>query len=254
MISSKIACVIPARYSSTRLPGKPLIEIEGLPLVMWAYNSAIKSKVFDEVLIATDDYRIKECAESHGGNAIMTYELHNSGTDRVCEALKNINCSHVINLQGDEPIISTHLLKEMVSKTIELDDKSILTAATQATEEEMSDPSSVKVVLNKNKEALHFSRSSLQFSQNEIFYRGYKHLGIYGFSKESLNRFCSYPMGRLEAIEKIELLRALENSMNIKCIITSEKSIGIDTEKDLKQFRKSIKTMSGDLTCHYQVQ
>lgn len=237
MSKDRIVCIIPARYNSTRLPGKPLIEIDGLPLVMWAYNNAVKSCAFDDVFIATDDYRIKECSERYNAKVIMTYKDHDSGTDRVNEAVENINCSHIVNLQGDEPIISSSLLNDIAQKTRSINNTSIVTAATTATELELHDTSSVKVALNKNKDAIYFSRSPIPFSRNETIRKNYKHLGIYGFSKESLKFFCSKPLGKLERIQKIELLRALENKMNINCIITKEPSIGIDTENDLNLFK-----------------
>lgn len=250
LAKDRIVCIIPARYNSTRLPGKPLIEIDGLPLIMWAYNNAYKSNVFDDVIVATDDYRIKECVEKHNGKAILTFQQHLSGTDRVNEVIQDIDCSFIVNLQGDEPIISSDLLNKIAQKTKNIDNNSIVTAAVEATALETYDPSCVKVVLNKHKNAIFFSRSPISLSQDTQHSKRYKHLGIYGFTKESLNYFCSKPLGELEKIEKIELLRALENNMNINCIITEEASIGIDTENDLKLFKDLLKKSFEGETCH----
>lgn len=240
MALNRIACIIPARFNSSRLPGKPLIKIKGLPLVMWAYNQALAAKVFDEVIVATDDYRIKDTVEECGGSAVITYGAHDSGTDRVNEAAKSLNCSHIVNLQGDEPLISTELLKQICQSTFNCDDNTIITAVSQTSGEDVDEPSNVKVVLDKNNNALYFSRQAIPYSTNNDIKFMYKHIGIYGFSVESLNRFCCYSTGYLENIEKIELLRALENNIKVNCIITKEDSIGIDTEKDLQMLKKQI--------------
>lgn len=240
MSSNRIACIIPARYNSTRLPGKPLLTINGLPLIMWVYHRAFETQIFDEIIVATDDCRIKEIVNKYGGNAILTFGTHETGTDRVNEAAQILNCSHIVNLQGDEPLIPKSLLKQICQVTLNSNNNTIITAATKILNTEINDSSNVKVVLNKNKKVLNFSRKKIPNLQCHFDNSNFKHIGIYGFSIESLQSFCSFPRGPLEKSENIELLRALENNLIVDCIITEESSIGIDTEKDLIKFRNLV--------------
>lgn len=235
-----IACIIPARYGSTRLPGKPLLEINGLPLVMWVYRCAEKAGVFDRIVVATDDRRIAGVVESHGGEAVMTAAGHRRGTDRVFEAAQRIPCGYVVNLQGDEPKIPAALLARFAAGTRALDDNSLLTVVSHATIKEIANPNVVKAVLDAEARALYFSRSPIPYSRDsggpETFLR---HVGIYGFTRESLRRYCSFPEGYLERIESLEQLRALEQGMRINCLVHDFESVGIDTPEDLAAFRGS---------------
>jgi 3-deoxy-D-manno-octulosonate cytidylyltransferase len=235
----RILCVIPARYGSTRLPGKPLAEIKGIPLVMWAYNCAKDAGVFDKIIIATDDERIVQAVEKHGGCAMMTSPNHRRGTERVLEVVKNEPCDFVVNLQGDEPETPAEVLKTFVSHLISIDDNSLLTIASHATITETGNPHVVKVVLNTAGDALYFSRSCIPFEREKAVGSGVflKHKGIYGFSRGSLEKFCGYPEGELERRESLEQLRALEYGMRIKCIISDFDSVGIDTPEDFAAFR-----------------
>jgi 3-deoxy-manno-octulosonate cytidylyltransferase (CMP-KDO synthetase) len=237
-----ILCVIPARYASTRLPGKPLLLFKGIPLVMWAYNAAKKANVFDIICVATDDKRIHETVMKYGGISYLTSFKHKSGTDRVFEVSKNFSYKYIVNIQGDEPIVSKSLLKNICKKIKLCDDNSLITCVYNAKINEINNPNVVKVVFNNKKEALYFSRSTIPYfrdkSLNEKIY--YIHRGIYGFTAESLKRFCSFKEGKLESFERLEQLRALENGMKIICITTKEKGFGIDTKEDAEEFKKMI--------------
>ena len=235
-----ILCVIPARYGSTRLPGKPLAEINGLPLVMWAYNSAGDSGVFDKVIVATDDARISDAVTKHGGRAVMTSPDHARGTDRIYEVARNEKCGFVVNLQGDEPQVPNDVLRRFADcLKKECDDNTLLTMASHATISETGNPNAVKVVLNAAGDALYFSRSPIPYDTGKNGAGGafLKHKGMYGFTKGGLRRYCSFPEGELERRESLEQLRALEHGMKIRCIVIDFESSGIDTPEDLAAFR-----------------
>jgi 3-deoxy-manno-octulosonate cytidylyltransferase (CMP-KDO synthetase) len=232
--------VIPARYASSRLPGKPLIAIKGLPLVMWAYRRARDSDAFDRVIVATDDQRILDAVRAYGGEAVMTSTAHRSGTDRVLEAVSGVNAQHIVNLQGDEPEVPVKLLRDFAESLNNLDDKSLLTCVSNATIEEASNPDVVKAVLAADGRALYFSRAAIPFDRDGEDCRRYKHIGIYGFTRASLERFCGLGPGALEQAEKLEQLRALEANMTIRCLIRRYDAIGIDTPRDLELFRRRV--------------
>jgi 3-deoxy-manno-octulosonate cytidylyltransferase (CMP-KDO synthetase) len=232
----RILCVIPARFGSTRLPGKPLKEIAGVPLIVHVYKNAAASDAFNEICVATDDERIAAAVRKAGGRAEMTASTHVSGTDRVFEASKRFSCSHVVNIQGDEPRIPAVLLKNFSAALAQIDDNSLLTIVSHATIEEKSDPNVVKAVLGRDNNALYFSRAPIPFERGERV-SCYKHSGIYGFSMRGLLRFCTFHEGTLERTERLEQLRALENGMKIRCLVQDFESIGIDTPEDLERFR-----------------
>jgi 3-deoxy-manno-octulosonate cytidylyltransferase (CMP-KDO synthetase) len=235
-----ILCVIPARYASKRLPGKPLCMAKGLPLVMWAYNGAVKANVFDAVCVATDDIRIHDTVRRFGGVSCMTSDRHASGTDRVAEAAGKYEYRHIVNLQGDEPCIPPDVLATFASNLDKLDDNSLLTCVSNATIKEKENPNAVKVVCTRTGEALYFSRAPIPYDREGGPKGILLHWGIYGFTAQSLNRFCSFPAGALEMREKLEQLRALENGMRIICLVTDHAGGGIDTPEDLAAFRKRV--------------
>jgi 3-deoxy-manno-octulosonate cytidylyltransferase (CMP-KDO synthetase) len=237
--TNRVLCVIPARYGSTRLPGKPLAEINGLPLVMWSYNCAKSAVVFDKIIVATVDERIVNAVEKHGGIAMMTSSNHLRGTERVLEVVRKESCEFVVNLQGDEPLMPGGVLQTFVGALSSIDDNSLLTIASHATINETGNPHVVKVVLDAAGEALYFSRSCIPYDVEKAPKGGVflKQKGIYGFSCGGLQRFCGFPEGELERRESLEQLRALEFGMRIKCIISDFESLGIDTPEDLAAFR-----------------
>ncbi len=238
--SKGILCVIPARYGSTRLPGKPLLMFNNLPLVMWCYRRAAQSGAFDMVCVATDDARICDTVRKFGGVSILTSPRHGSGTDRVFEVAKRFRYPYVVNLQGDEPCISRALIRKFKARLFSLDDNSLLTCVSHATIEEKENPNVVKAVLNRKGEALYFSRAGIPFDRNGAPAAALAHWGIYGFTARSLARFCGFGEGKLEKREKLEQLRALENGMRIICLFTKERCGGIDTPADARAFRKSV--------------
>jgi 3-deoxy-manno-octulosonate cytidylyltransferase (CMP-KDO synthetase) len=234
-----ILCVIPARFASQRLAGKPLISVKGLPLVMWVYNRA--HEVFGDVIVATDDQRIYDAVIKHGGAVAMTSAAHASGTDRVNEVAQARACTHVVNVQGDEPLIPAELLAMFSRELAKTDDNSLLTCVANATIEESANPNVVKAVLDQRDNALYFSRASIPYDR-EGQGKGpvLKHIGIYGFSRAGIAKFCSFPKGVLEQREKLEQLRALEFGMSIQCLKTEYDGLGIDTPQDLADFRTRV--------------
>ncbi|MBD3346230.1 MAG: 3-deoxy-manno-octulosonate cytidylyltransferase [Chitinivibrionales bacterium] len=238
--TGKILCVVPARYASVRLPGKPLAKVNKLPLVMWTYKRAYESHAFSNVVVATDDGRIYDAVKSHGGEVIMTSTQHKSGTDRMMEVARSMPFEYLVNLQGDEPETPVRILQDFSQNLHRLDNNSLLTCVSNATIKEKMDPNVVKAVLNCRKEALYFSRAPIPFERDGDEKGAYKHIGIYGFTREGLERFCSFPRGTLEMQEKLEQLRALEFGMNIHCLEYDYTSQGIDTPEDLEEFRRRV--------------
>jgi 3-deoxy-manno-octulosonate cytidylyltransferase (CMP-KDO synthetase) len=238
MASTGILCVIPSRYGSTRLVGKPLIPFKGVPLVMWVYNRAVEAGVFDSVCVATDDQRIADAVQNGGGRAYMTSKDHASGTDRVFEVAQRHDYHYIVNLQGDEPCIPPELLREFGANLHRLDDNSLLTCVSNATIDDKDNPSAVKAVLNNRQEALYFSRAAIPYDRDGRQKGVFVHWGIYGFTGESLRRFCTFPQGELERRERLEQLRALEHGMRILCLVTPYKSCGVDTPDDVQNLRR----------------
>ncbi|MEW6102525.1 MAG: 3-deoxy-manno-octulosonate cytidylyltransferase [bacterium] len=225
-----IVGVIPARYASKRFPGKPLALLKGKSIIWWVFNQA--KKALDNVLIATDDERIKKEAENFGANVIMTSPEHPSGTDRIGEVVKTLDVSLVINIQGDQPLIPPEMIQGVIK---ELQNPSILMATLKKEiDKNLADnPNIVKVVVDKDDFALYFSRGKIPYSG-----RYYKHIGIYGYKKDFLLTFINLPKGKLEIEEDLEQLRALENGYKIKVATTEYDSPSIDTKEDLKEIQK----------------
>jgi len=252
----KAIVVIPARYNSTRLPGKPLIVIKEKPLIQYVYERVSISKLIDDVLVATDDERIFNTVKGFGGKATMTSPEHTCGTDRIAEAVKDIECDIIVNVQGDEPLIHP----EMVNGVIELmkDQRaSIGTLAKKTSDiEEIFSPDIVKVVMDNEGFAMYFSRSPIPYYRNEFLELQakelrthnmqhtthniycYKHIGVYAYKKDVLLQFSKLSPTRLEKIEKLEQLRALENGIKIKVKETEFETIGVDTPNDLKRVKE----------------
>lgn len=238
----KIAAVIPARYLSSRLPGKPLMQIKGKPMIQRVYEQSLKSKLINEVIVATDDKRIFNCVKDFGGNAVMTSSKHESGTDRICEAVKKINCGIVVNIQGDEPYIDPRNIDNAITPLLKDKKLNVSTLAVRINDiAELLDENKVKVVFDKNNFALYFSRSFIPYDMkhnpiqrwalSENIY--YKHIGLYVFRKDYLMKFCKMKKSYLEKMEKLEQLRILENGDRVKVIITKKDSFSIDTKSDL---------------------
>ncbi len=220
--------IIPARYASTRLPGKPLLRETGKPLIQHVYERA--ARAFSRVIVATDDDRILDAVRAFGGEAAMTSPRHPNGTCRIAEVAAKLKCSRVVNVQGDEPEIDLAHLR-LVAKL--LDDAPMATLAVRFTDSaDAGKPDRVKVVLDKNDFALYFSRSRIPHSGDALL-----HLGLYAYTRKFLLEFVKLPAGRLEQAEKLEQLRALENGVRIKVGVVVGASIGgIDTPEDYRAF------------------
>ena len=231
----KILCVIPARYASTRLPGKPLRDIAGKPMIVRVYERAAQAKNIDDVIVATDDDRILSAVNEHGGKAVMTRADHPTGTDRLAEvAEKYADCDVIINVQGDEPLIDPGLIDELASLFAEDKDLAMATVKTPIRDEaEQKNPNNVKVVTDLNGYALYFSRSLVPYPRN-AGETVYKHIGIYAYRRDFLLKFAKMPAAPLEKSESLEQLRALQYGYRIKVIETEQKFVGVDTEEDLR--------------------
>ncbi|MBF0100614.1 MAG: 3-deoxy-manno-octulosonate cytidylyltransferase [Desulfobacterales bacterium] len=242
--SSKIIGIIPARYQSSRFPGKPLAEIFGKPMFWHVYTQAKKCTLFSDIVVATDDDRIYTSAKQHQVPVIMTASTHQSGTDRVFEAAKHMNVSAdtiVVNIQGDEPALNPDMLTELVLpfKDPQLQ---VCTLARWLDENEALIPDRVKVVMDNQNDALYFSRFPIPYPANKTNIIYYGHIGLYAFRFYILEQFVSWPLGRLEQSEKLEQLRLLEHGISIHVVITEHKSMGVDRPEDIE----IVKRMMGD--------
>lgn len=232
-----VCIVIPSRIASTRLPNKPLIDICGKTMIERVYNQALKSKLAKQnVYIATCDTQIADVVEEFGGKYIMTGSEHTSGTDRIAEAVYNINCDIVINLQGDEPLVNPDYIDKLIA---EFDDENINMASLMVpiSKEEAENPNLVKVVCDSSNFAMYFSRSKIPYDRNE-FQDYYGHIGIYGYRKDFLIEFSNMQQYNCEISESLEQLRVLENGYKIKMIEVQQKPIGVDTQEDYEQVCK----------------
>lgn len=229
----KVLCVIPARYASTRLPGKPLKDIAGKPMIVRVYERAKKAKLASDVVVATDDERIVAAVEEHGGKAMLTRKDHPTGTDRLAEVASKMEADVIINVQGDEPLIDPALIDSLAE---EFQKDAALQMATVKTpiqdEEEKTNPNNVKVVTDKEGYALYFSRSLIPYPR-KAGATVYKHIGIYAYRRDFLLKYARMEQTPLERSESLEQLRALENGYRIKVVASDATFVGVDTEEDL---------------------
>ena len=236
--------VIPARYASTRFPGKPLVDIGGKPMFWHVYRRAVESGVFSSLVLATDDERIAEAATRHGVPFVMTRRDHPSGTDRVYEAICQRDLAPddvVVNIQGDEPALDPRLLTELVRPFADASVR-MTTVAVAITVHEAASPNQVKVVLDAAGNALYFSRAAIPFfrDQPEESAVLLGHVGLYAFRRDTLAQFVSLPPSRLERIEKLEQLRCLENGIPIRVVLVPCAARGVDTPEDLEIVREHV--------------
>lgn len=239
----KILGVIPARYGSTRFPGKPLVNLQGRPLIQWTIEGAKKSKLLSDVIVATDDERIKAAAEAVGVKVAMTPSDLPTGSDRIHAAIRNLECEVVVNIQGDEPLVTGELIDRLAQVFIDEPRMDMATLAHSITEEDLQSPNAVKVVLNHKDEALYFSRYAIPYSRSKASEMGtyegcLKHIGMYAYSKSFLKQFCEAPPALIEKAESLEQLRALYLGAKIKVIRVKEASLGVDTPEDLVRLEK----------------
>lgn len=240
---SKVAGIIPARWGSTRFPGKALHSIAGKPLLRRVWERCRRAKKLDQLIIATDDFRIAEAAFEWGAEVAMTSAEHASGTDRIAEVAAKLNgFAHIINIQGDEPLIDPKLIDRLV-RELQADTRLEMITAAHPFDDprEAASPHQVKVVVNANRDALYFSRAAIPFvrdagSATEYF----RHQGIYGYRRELLLRFVRWKMSPLERAEALEQLRALENGVRIRVVMTGSGSPGVDTPEDARAVAASL--------------
>lgn len=239
--------IIPARLGSSRLPRKVILDICGKPMVQHVYEAAKKAKYIDEVYIAVDTVEVEEVCKTFTSNIIMTSQNHESGTDRLAEAVEKIDAENIINVQGDEPLIDPNLINELALALQNSNIQMVSAMHKINTTEELKSPNVVKVTVDKNNHALYFSRSIIPHHRDEWEsllnhhttipepLNFYKHIGIYGYKKEFLIQYSNMEQTYLERLEKLEQLRVLENEYRIKMIETLYESIGVDTIEDLKK-------------------
>ncbi|MGD9161927.1 MAG: 3-deoxy-manno-octulosonate cytidylyltransferase [Desulfobacteraceae bacterium] len=237
---------IPSRYASTRFPGKPLAMIAGKPMIQHTYGCAANCSDISEVYVVTDDERILKCVEDFGGKAVMTKEKHPSGTDRIAEAVEILGLNEddiIVNIQGDQPFFKPSVISDMVKPLI--NDKTIPMSTLIyriSDTSEIDNSNIVKAVSDNNDFALYFSRWPIPFYREQsVEQEYYKHLGFYAYRKYFILEFNKLPVGKLEDIEKLEQLRAMENGYRIKAIETDSDSIEVDTMEDLRKVEELIK-------------
>ena len=241
----KIIGVIPARYASTRLKGKVLADLNGKPMIQRVFEQAKKSRWLDDLIIASDSDLVIEKARSFGARVVLTAAHHPSGSDRVAEAAQSLDADVIINIQGDEPLIDPKAI-DALAGVMKEDPGCVMSTLikTIERESELNDPHVVKVVVDKDKNALYFSRSVIPYNRDGIGASDlpyYKHLGIYAYRKDFLLNFVKLPKSSLEKIEQLEQLRVLEAGYKIKTVLTDTPMISVDTEADLIRVREFLK-------------
>lgn len=231
--------MIPARYAATRFPAKLMQLLGDKTVIRHTYDNTVLTGLFDEVVVATDSDIIFEEITSHGGKAVMSRRPHESGSDRIAEAVENMDADIVVNVQGDEPFVQREPLEKLLA--VFSDDKVQVASLMQVLKEEqfIADPNYVKVAVDKNFNALLFSRSPIPYHRDKtVSPVYYEHIGVYAFRKQALLDFTKWPMTPLEAAEKIECLRYLENGIPLKMVVTGYMGIEIDTPEDLERAAK----------------
>lgn len=230
--------VIPARYHSTRLPGKPLLMIGAKPMIQWVYEAAKTAALIDELVVATDDQRIYDTVVGFGGKAEMTAADHPTGTDRLAEVARRYQTELVVNVQGDEPLIKGTVIDSIIKPLLEDPGLPMSTAKVRLTDpEQIKEASVVKVVTAENGDALYFSRSPIPYPRNAGQAVYWKHIGLYGYRKEFLLKYIGLPQSRLELAESLEQLRVLSNGYRIRVVEVEQDSVGVDTAEDLERVR-----------------
>lgn len=239
----RIIGIIPARYESTRLPGKPIIKISGKPMIQHVWENAGKSKLIDKLVVATDNKLIYETVESFGGEVVLTSKKHKSGTDRIGEAVKKYKCDIVVNIQGDEPFISYKNIDAAIKPLLNDNKLNVSTLGYHIKDkEEINNPNVVKIVIDKNNYALYFSRCAVPYDRDNSGKAKYiKHIGLYVYRTKYLFDFIKLKQSEHEIAEKLEQLRILDNGEKIKVVMTKIDSISVDTIEDLVNLNKLTK-------------
>lgn len=243
MKTFKTAALIPARYASTRLPAKLIEDLGGMTVIQRTYLSAKETGLFDQIVIATDHQTIKNQIKELGGNVFFSVTPHESGSDRIAEAAKELDCDIIINIQGDEPFLDKSTLESLI-KSFQDDSVQMASLMFEISEEEARNPNAVKVVTDQNSNALYFSRSPIPFNRDKVEgIKYWKHVGIYAYKKDLLLQFTQWSNSQLEKIEMLEQLRVLERGVKIRMVATTHQAIAIDTAEDLERAREFLEDL-----------
>lgn len=239
----KIIAVIPARYASTRFPGKSLQLLKGKPIIRWVVEGARKSQLLQEIYVATDDQRIAEVCHSMNVEVLMTRPDCPTGTDRIYEATQNLTFDVVLNIQGDEPLIDQNFIDPLAQAFINQPQLDMATLAHPLAAEDVENKNAVKVIVNQFNEAIYFSRFAIPYSRetDPNLAASMKHIGLYGYSKSFLQRFCQSNQSQLEKYESLEQLRALYLGAKIKVLKVQKPTYGVDTPEDLQKLEALLK-------------
>jgi 3-deoxy-manno-octulosonate cytidylyltransferase (CMP-KDO synthetase) len=241
----KIIGIIPARYGSTRLEGKPLKDICGKPMIQRVYEAAQGAKLLDQIYVATDDERIVHAVKNFGGNVQLTAVDHKTGTDRIAEVAANLAVDIVVNLQGDEPLLNPAMIDEVIQPLVDDPALPMSTLCVPILEEEaLHDPNVVKAVFDQRGNALYFSRSLIPYPRKRDNFTAYEHLGLYAYRKDFLMTYINLPQSRLEINESLEQLRVLEAGYRLKVAVSAHPydGVSVDTPEDLERVREIVQT------------
>ena len=233
----KIAALIPARYASTRLPAKLVQDLGGLSVVQRTYQSTLATGVFDAVWVVTDHAQIEAQIHAIGGKVVRSLKEHESGSDRIAEALGQVDADLIVNVQGDEPFQDAKTLRDLVAAFANPEVK-VASLMCKLGADQVENPNFVKVVVDEHQRAIYFSRSPIPYNREGVQLTYWKHIGVYAYRRELLLQFTSWPKGNLEQIEMLEQLRLLERGVSIQMVETSHQAIAIDTLEDLVKARK----------------
>jgi len=239
--------VIPARYASSRFPGKIITPIAGKPMIQWVYEQASKAKMLQQLFVAVDDDRVKAYVEGFGGKAVLTSANHQSGTDRIAEAVKKIQTDIVVNIQGDQPLLDPNMIDEAVTPLLENPEILMSTIKTKINEEDFLNPGVVKVVVDERGFALYFSRSLIPYPRDKKTIDVYEHVGLYVYRKDFLLKISQMPQTYLEKTEMLEQLRVLEKGFKIKVVETKSSraaGISVDNPEDVAKVERLIKELN----------
>ena len=237
----KILAVIPARYQSSRFPGKPLADICGKPMIWWVYQQAKKVSEFTEVYVATENSQIEEVCRELGMNVILTADTHPTGTDRIGEVAKKIKADLYVNIQGDEPMIEPEVIRQAVLPFFDHPHLQVSNLMTK-----IQDPIDAinftvpKVITNRDNIGIYLTRSPAPYPKGSLEYSYYKQVCVYGFKPEALHFFCTHPRGKMEQIEDIEILRFIEAGYKVQYVEVSSKTVAVDTPKDLEKVNRLV--------------
>lgn len=245
MANPRIAVVIPARYSSSRFPGKPLADLCGQPMIYHVYQRASKVHGIDQVVVATDDERIHQAVKAFGGNVVMTSSKHLTGTDRVAEAAGQLDAEIVVNVQGDEPLLEPAMITQAVEPVLHDPSVQVTTLMSPVREiAEALDVNVVKLATDLAGDILFFSRASIPYPRERKHYQVKKQIGLYAFRREALAQFSRWSPGPLEATEGVEFFRFLEHGWKVRGVETAYQTIAVDTPADLERVRHQIQRVS----------